>query len=201
MKISIVYDNSARPGFRPNWGFSCLVENGKKVLFDTGADSETLLHNMAQLEIDPETISIVVLSHSHWDHTGGLAGFLEANKNKAQVHYPKDFRKATKICEGVFSTGALGTSMKEQSLLVNTEKGNILITGCAHPGLENIIVKAKEIGEIHGVMGGFHGFSKLEELRGIELIAPCHCTQYQQQIRERYPENYREIKAGDVIEI
>ena len=245
MKLTIVYDNESEPGLKSDWGFSCLIENTKKILFDTGADSEILLYNMKQLKINPEDIDIVVLSHNHWDHTGGIIGFLEANKNKAKVYQPEDFSKPTKISQEVYSTGALGmftplnkttnkignnksiagnnltpldiklsngvkpsTSntyltgfVKEQSLVVNTKKGNIVITGCAHPGLENIIDKAKELGGIYSIVGGFHGFSKLEKLKGIELIAPCHCTQYKQKIKEKYPANYKEIKAGSVIEI
>jgi 7,8-dihydropterin-6-yl-methyl-4-(beta-D-ribofuranosyl)aminobenzene 5'-phosphate synthase len=201
IKLKIVYDNNAEEGFKSGWGFSCLVENQKNVLFDTGADSETLLYNMKQLKIDPRAIDIVVLSHSHGDHTGGLRGFLKANGNKAEVYEPTAFSKPKEISEGIYTTGALGTFNREQSLVVKTEKGNLVITGCAHPGLENIINKAKELGKIYGVIGGFHGFSKLEELEGIELIAPCHCTQYQQEIKGRYPENYREIRAGSIIEI
>jgi len=77
----------------------------------------------------------------------------------------------------------------------------LVITGCAHPGLEKIIEKAGQLGAIYGVVGGFHGFSKLERLQEIELIAPCHCTQHKQEIKQRYPAQFREIKAGSIIEI
>jgi len=43
MKITIIYDNDAEEGFRAGWGFSCLVEGEKNILFDTGADGPTLL--------------------------------------------------------------------------------------------------------------------------------------------------------------
>jgi 7,8-dihydropterin-6-yl-methyl-4-(beta-D-ribofuranosyl)aminobenzene 5'-phosphate synthase len=201
MKLTIVYDNESEPGLKSDWGFSCLIEDAKKILFDTGADSEILLYNMKQLKINPKDIDIVVLSHNHWDHTGGLKGFLEANENRAKIYRPRDFSKPTKISQGAYSTGALGMLIKEQSLIVNTKKGNIVIAGCAHPSLGKIINKAKQLGEIYGIIGGFHGFSKLEKLEGIELIAPCHCTQYKQEIKERYFTNYKEIKAGSIIEI
>jgi len=86
-------------------------------------------------------------------------------------------------------------------LVVKTEKGNLVITGCAHPGLAKIIDKAARLGEIYGVLGGLHGFSKLEKLRSIRLIAPCHCTQYTEQIRQSYPAEFKEIRAGSIIEI
>jgi len=200
MKVTIVYNNEANPGFKSGWGFSCLIEADEKLLFDTGNSGKKLIYNMKELNVVPETIDKVVISHNHWDHTGGLKYFLKAN-NHAQVFHPESFSKSTEICAGIYSTGALGTFIKEQSLVVNTEKGNVVVTGCAHPGLENIIEKSKELGKIYGVVGGFHGFSKTEKLQGIELIAPCHCTQYKQEIKQRYPAQFREVKAGGIIEI
>jgi len=200
MRVIIVYDNEANPGFESGWGFSCLIETQERLLFDTGDSGDKLIYNLGQLKVPPESIAKVVISHNHWDHTGGLKEFLKVN-NDAQVFHPKSFSEPTEICTEIYSTGALGTFIKEQSLVINTEKGNIVVTGCAHPGLENIIERSRELGEIYGVLGGFHEFSKLEKLQGIELIAPCHCTQYKQQIKNEYPDEFVEIKAGSVIEI
>jgi len=200
MKITIVYDNQAKEGLKSGWGFSCLIEARQKILFDTGDSGENLIYNLRQLDIQPESVAAVVISHNHWDHIGGLKEFLKLN-NSAEVFHPKSFSKPTEISPAVHSTGALGTSIKEQSLIINTEKGNVVITGCAHPGLGKIIDKAKQFGEIYGVIGGFHGFSQLEKLQGIKLIAPCHCTEYTKKIRARYPGEFRRIKAGSVIEI
>jgi len=201
MKITIIYDNEAKRDFKAKWGFSCLIENNKKILFDTGADSKILLYNMKQLKINPKTIDIVVLSHNHLDHTGGLAGFTKANENKARVYQPTAFSKPTEITEGIYSTGTLGTFIKEQSLIIKTEKGLVVIVGCSHPGVDKILDTAKNYGKIYSILGGFHGFSKLEKLERIELIAPCHCTQYKQEIKEKYPQQFKEIKVGSIIEI
>ena len=200
MKITIVYDNDANAGLKSGWGFSCLIEAKEKILFDTGDSGKKLIYNMKRLDIVPETIDKVVISHNHWDHTGGLEEFSKLNNN-AKVFHPKSFSKLTEISLRVHSTGALGTSIKEQSLVVNTEKGNLIITGCAHPGLTKIIEKAKQLGEIYAVLGGFHDFSKLEKLQGIKLIAPCHCTQHIQQIRQSYPVGFKEIRAGTILKI
>ena len=200
MKITIVYDNQANEGLKSGWGFSCLIEAKEKILFDTGDKGENLIYNLRQLDIQPESVAAVVISHNHWDHTGGLKEFLKLN-NIAEVFHPKSFSKPTEISPGIHSTGALGRLIKEQSLVVNTKKGNLVITGCAHPGLDKIIDKANQLGKIYGVLGGFHGFSKLEKLRSIKLIAPCHCTQHIQQIRQRYPVEFKEIRAGSFLEI
>jgi 7,8-dihydropterin-6-yl-methyl-4-(beta-D-ribofuranosyl)aminobenzene 5'-phosphate synthase len=200
MKITIVYDNQADEGLKSGWGFSCLIEAKEKILFDTGDSGQNLIYNIRQLNIRPENIAAIVISHNHWDHTGGLKEFLKINSN-AKVIYPKTFSKPTEISPTIYSTGALGGLIKEQSLVVNTEKGNLVITGCAHPGLAKIIEKATQLGEIYGVLGGFHGFSKLEKLQGIKLIAPCHCTRYIAQIIEKYPQQFKQIKAGTVVEI
>jgi len=200
MKITIVYDNKADEGLKSGWGFSCLIEAKEKILFDTGDNGENLIYNLRQLNIQPESVAAVVISHNHWDHTGGLKEFLKLN-NDAKVFRPKSFSKPTEISPGVHSTGALGTFIKEQSLVVNTEKGNIVITGCAHPGLGTILQVAKKLGKVCGVIGGFHGFSHFKQLGGIELIGPCHCTRYSEQIREKYPQQFKKVKAGTVIEI
>jgi len=200
MKITIVYDNQADEGLKSGWGFSCLIEAKEEILFDTGDSGENLIYNLRQLNIQPENIAAVVISHNHWDHTGGLKEFSKLNNN-AKVFRPKSFSEPTEISPEVHSTGALGKLIKEQSLVVNTEKGNLVITGCAHPGLGKIIDKATQLGKIYGVLGGFHGFSKLEKLRAIKLIAPCHCTQHIQQIRQNYPVEFKEIRAGSILDI
>jgi len=213
MKVTIVYDNESRKhGLKADWGFSCLieVENMPPILFDTGAIGSILLHNMRELEIAPEAIGIIVISHAHWDHTGGLQDILRLNKD-AQVYLPKSFmlpisgRKvvvvgdATQIGENVFTTGEL--KGMEQSLAVSTDKGVLVIVGCSHPGVGHIIDAAAEFGEVYGIIGGLHGFSDFERLKGLSLIYPCHCTQYKSEILHMFPEKCVECGAGMVLEL
>ena len=93
MKITIVYDNEVKQsGLIADWGFSCLIEaqDTPKILFDTGASGSILQHNMNHLQIDPTDIGIVVISHHHWDHTGGLQSIIEAG-GEAEFYLPQSF--------------------------------------------------------------------------------------------------------------
>jgi 7,8-dihydropterin-6-yl-methyl-4-(beta-D-ribofuranosyl)aminobenzene 5'-phosphate synthase len=91
MKLTIVYDNEAKHGLKSGWGFSCLIEApGHNILFDTGWDGHLLLDNMRRLSISPEAIDILVLSHQHWDHIGGVPTFLHMNPD-VDVYVPSSF--------------------------------------------------------------------------------------------------------------
>jgi 7,8-dihydropterin-6-yl-methyl-4-(beta-D-ribofuranosyl)aminobenzene 5'-phosphate synthase len=213
MKITIVYDNrTARAGLKKGWGFSALIEaaDTPPLLFDTGNDGASLLYNMEQLGIDPGRIGIIVISHSHGDHTGGLADILEVN-GQARVYLPASmyFRHAdtdvvavsepVNISDSVISTGELRRI--EQSLAVRTAKGIVVVTGCSHPGVGEILNSAARYGRIYGIVGGFHGFSDLRRLNGLSLICPCHCTQHTREIEEMFPEQYVACGAGLTLEI
>jgi len=211
MKVTIIYDNeAAREGLEADWGFSCLVEvYGKKILFDTGADGSILISNMKKLDIDPKVVEEVFISHSHWDHMGGLYDFLRINK--VRVYIPWSCQKPPgalevikvkepiKIYENIFSTGELQNI--EQSLVVKTEKGLMIIVGCSHPGIKNILEAASDFGKPAILIGGLHGFSEFDLVEDLELICPTHCTQFKSEIRSRYPEKYISGGAGKIIEI
>ena len=200
------YDPKLRTGF----GFSCLIKiGGKSILFDTGSESQTLLYNMQQMKIIPEDVEVVVLSHSHWDHTGGLKGFLHANGHKAKVYKPRAFKKPTEIGTNLYSTGTLGRLIKEQALAIKSPRGLIVITGCAHPGVVNIVKKARDIEKtIYLVLGGFHlgdGRAVINEFKalGVQKVAPCHCTGDLAigQFREEYKDNFITNGVGKIIKI
>jgi len=211
MKITIVYDNTAfRKDLKADWGFSALVETKeKKILLDTGANGIILLSNMQKLGIIPKEIGEIFISHSHWDHTGGLSAFLDQN-NEIKVWVPPSFRGVknvrevievetpTKLYEGIYSTGELEGI--EQSLCVETEKGIVIIAGCSHPEMEHILQVASQFGNVYGIIGGLHG-TKPESLKNLNLICSTHCTQYKSEIKSLYPEKYIEGGAGRIIEI
>lgn len=87
MKIQILnlYSNEKESGsiLKNDHGQSFLISIGdEQILFDLGQKSHILLHNMAALQISPDAITQLVLSHGHRDHTGGLPGFLEKRTKK-----------------------------------------------------------------------------------------------------------------------
>ncbi len=222
MKITIIYDNkTCRADLRADWGFACLVEvHEKNILFDTGAKGDILLDNMNILGIEPSSIDDVVISHAHWDHTGGLADFLRENRDvrlfiPSSYSVPSDsareiivVKEPIQICEGVFSTGELQGSEQvtyddeiEQSLVINTDRGQVVITGCSHPGVKEILEVASTYGKIYALIGGLHGFNELKLLEEIPVICATHCTQFKAEIEFVYPDACIEGGVGRIIDI
>jgi len=101
------------------------------------------------------------------------------------------------IEKNVYSSGQLGSRLPEQCLFLKTFDGSLLlIVGCTHPGLENFILKAREIGKIKAIIGGFHGFNKFEYLEGIDFIGACHCTAHIGSIQSMFPDQIKRICVG-----
>ncbi len=211
MKVTIIYDNEVwKEGLRADWGFSCLVEaDNKKILFDTGANGALLLDNMKKLDIDPAKIDDIFISHAHHDHTGGLQDFLKLNSN-VRVFVPASLRargaekvisvsNAITIYENIFSTGEL--KGMEQSMAVKIEKGIVVVAGCSHPGVKNILKAASQFGKPYAIIGGLHGFNEFDLIKDLAFICPTHCTQFKSEIKNLYPEKYVEGGAGKIIEI
>ena len=69
IKMTVLYDNYLfSEGTKPDWGFSCLIEGMEKtILFDTGAKSGILMHNVKQLKVDLKKVELVVISHNLHD--------------------------------------------------------------------------------------------------------------------------------------
>ena len=211
MRITIIYDNEAAvEGLKADWGFACLVEaHGVRMLFDTGASGPVLLDNMKRLKIEPTMIDEVFISHDHWDHTGGLADFLRVRPVRCYVPAscgePEGAREVVKveapieIHGGVYSTGELGGF--EQSLLVDSGTGIVVVAGCSHPGVSSILDAASRCGRPRALLGGLHGFSDFALLADLEIVCPTHCTQHRSEIAELCPDKYIEGGAGRVIEI
>ncbi len=232
LAITIVHDNNpCVNSLKTAWGFSAFVTGPEKtILFDTGSDGTLLLENMVKLQIDPGRVDLVVLSHIHGDHTGGLTGLLK-EKPHVQVCLPGPFppkfktavqgygatvveiRGPQEICKNVSTTGVLGRRIKEQALILRTERGLVVLTGCAHPGIVRIVEEVRHLqeGSILLVIGGFHlewamrgtvrSIIAAFRRHGIRYVAPTHCSgdKARQLFRESYGPGYIEAGAGRTI--
>jgi 7,8-dihydropterin-6-yl-methyl-4-(beta-D-ribofuranosyl)aminobenzene 5'-phosphate synthase len=233
IKVTILYDNYRHdPRLESGWGFAAVLEyDDHAVLFDTGADGPALLANLRTLAIDPHTIEAVVLSHAHGDHTGGLEGLLETGARPTVYllpSFPERFKRRigslTTVVETeadryigdrISTTGELDGGIPEQALIVETSRGLVILTGCAHPGVAHIVARAMALRSqpVHLVLGGFHlRNSGPEQLRaliaefrrlGVERVAPCHCTGDPaiEMFSAEYGKNFIRAGVGLVISV
>ena len=232
ISVTILYDNYVfAEGLRSDWGFSCILKGTEKtILFDTGTKGKLLLENIEKLKVNPKDVELVVISHNHRDHTGGLLSFLSENSD-VTVYLPPSCSDSfiqkvkgtgakvvttdapAEICKGVRLTGPMGTGIIEQSMILNTKEGTVVITGCAHPGIVQIVRKSKAIlpEDIHMVFGGFHlrGTSEVElkqiigEFRtlGVKQVGPTHCTGDRaiQMFKQAYGPQFVQMGVGRTL--
>lgn len=251
MKICIttLSENTASSGrFLAEWGLSILIETDEvNVLLDTGR-SISASYNADALGIDLSRIDKLVLSHGHYDHTGGLRHVLRKMRKRVEIIAHPDIweakyarrhgetteryigipfqrpeletlganfnltAKPVKITDSIMTTGEIPmvTSYEEiepyllvkeadgwqqdklrddQSLIINTEPGLIVILGCAHRGIINTLYHAQQltgVKQIYMVVGGCHlmdaskkrileTIAALKELR-VQRLGVSHCT-------------------------
>jgi 7,8-dihydropterin-6-yl-methyl-4-(beta-D-ribofuranosyl)aminobenzene 5'-phosphate synthase len=252
------------------WGFAALVEaDGRRLLFDAGYRPETVLENARELGIDLSTVTDVVLSHHHGDHTGGLVtlrralaktnpaalsrvhvapgiflsrrcpaaaaagatngscGLMGAEAGGDQEANPTiaikrelealgatfiEHASAAELMPGVWVTGPVPRRYPERnwnpairivtpgglvpdsvpedmSLVIRTDKGLVVVTGCGHAGVVNTVEYAREIAgpsPVYAVVGGLHLFAAKDDalawtadkLRAAGLVdlLGAHCT-------------------------
>lgn len=207
LSVTVVYDNvSLEEGLTADWGFSCVIQGAERtVLFDTGTRGAILLSNMEQLSVGPQDIDAIVISHEHGDHAGGLWEFLEHNRSVMlfiPASFSDDFKERARgygvalvetgeqveLMSGIYVTGEPEGAVKEQSLVMRTADGLVVITGCAHPGIVDILAGVRKTfdDKIELVLGGFHLLNHspqevrtiVQEFRdlGVEKVGACHCT-------------------------
>ena len=81
IRLTVVVDNRAAEGLVAEHGFALHLETPEgNILLDTG-QKDALMPNLAALAIDPGKVSRLVLSHGHYDHTGGVAELLSLNRD------------------------------------------------------------------------------------------------------------------------
>ncbi|MFH1798677.1 MAG: MBL fold metallo-hydrolase [Candidatus Omnitrophota bacterium] len=235
MYVKVLFDKEAKRGLQGGHGFSCLIDN--KILFDTGGGSLSLVENMDRMMVSALDLEAVVISHDHWDHTGGLWEVLKRKpglKVYACSSSSDTFKRCVKelggelvfatgkpaeVAKNIFVTGEMKGTYKddiidEQALVVKGDKGVSIITGCAHPGIVDIVKFIKKefcLDKLYMVFGGFHLEGKEREdiqgimsdlgVMGVQKIGPTHCSgeKARRIFSGVYQDNYIVVKAGHII--
>ncbi len=229
MKITILYDNRCdNEHLQEGWGFSAWIEfEGANILFDTGGDPAAFSSNAEKMQLPYEAITHLLFSHRHSDHIAGSSEIIKKLSQNVSIYVPKTFprrliknKKATvvrsfqEIAPNIYSLILKGGFwLYEQALVLKTPKGLGIITGCAHPGIVEIIKAAKAHlhDDIYFVLGGFHLlFTPAEKSAGVvkefqdlnvQKVAPCHCSgdHLIRQFKTAYGDDFLKVGTGTVL--
>lgn len=258
--IALTENTAAREDLTAEHGLSLYIEAcGKRILFDAG-QSEACIDNAAALGVDLREVDLAILSHGHYDHSGGLKRFLELNNHAplylnqrafsdcwhGEDHYigidpalkENDRIVLTgdeyPICEGLtlltcnaqprlYPLSGKGLTIRsadgsflqdeflhEHYLLIEENGKRLLISGCSHKGILNIMQWLKP----NVLVGGFH-FMKLDPVADRDQLKSsadallahdaiyhtCHCTGKEQfdALREWMGDRLHYLRAGDCL--
>ncbi|HET9316261.1 MAG TPA: MBL fold metallo-hydrolase [Vicinamibacteria bacterium] len=262
VKVTVLSTMLADLGNVGEWGFAAVVEvDGYRLLFDTGAREDTVLRNAEALKVDLSSVTDVLLSHNHPDHTGGLLKLRETLRAKnpaalSRAHVASgiflsrrapgrgdseanrmlatrpayealggrivEHDKAEAVAPGVWLTGPVtrrhagernhpqGVSIvtpqgvvedtvpEDMSLVIDGKDGLVVLTGCGHAGIGNILSQAREMvpgATVKAVLGGLHVYNAEEKTlawtaeqmkqAGVRHLMGAHCTGIESLFRLR----------------
>jgi 7,8-dihydropterin-6-yl-methyl-4-(beta-D-ribofuranosyl)aminobenzene 5'-phosphate synthase len=247
IRVTVIVENAVKdPKLLAEHGLAYWIEyQGHRLLFDTG-QGKVLAGNAYQLGIPIHESDAIILSHGHYDHTGGVSEILNmplqidvyahpaafapksirnADGTSREISMPFASQKAiktfatrsiavesaTEIYDGFFLTGPVprrtdfedtGGSffldndctkpdplIDDQSVFFETMEGIVVLLGCAHSGVVNILQFIDELTHgkpIRAVIGGMHLLNAsarriaatIDEFKRLKVqsLAPCHCT-------------------------
>lgn len=273
LEVYVLAENHASGMYWSQHGISFLLRvrtsgGVQELLFDTGNSWEPVEHNLKLIGESLSELSVVVLSHRHYDHTGGLKGLLKhLNRKIIVLAHPDLFRPnfvlpmreigipyrreeleelgakflltrdPVEVVSGVMTTGEVprvseveremtietytidsngrlvkDPMMDDNSLIVRMDGGSVVLTGCSHAGIVNIVRRAMDLaGPIRTVIGGFHliGASEdrikgtVEALRelGIKEVVTGHCTGLAAEcaLKREFGDRFEQLAVGKVF--
>jgi len=273
LSLTILAENRVtNPKLLAEQGFAVFVnsEHGN-ILFDTG-QTDAFIKNAKQLKIDLNSVEKIVLSHGHYDHTGGLPYFLKTIKPAEVICHPALLNKKFKVysetnldignpwdksemielgaqfifkshpfevLKDVYVSGeiprhstyeTINETYKFKSkesfihdeihddmcLVLNTEKGIVVLLGCGHAGIINSVKHAMRImnsNKIYAIIGGMHlSHSTADKINQIihnleilnpDFIIPLHCTGFQaiNQMFNKFKDRVLLFNVGDVFKL
>jgi 7,8-dihydropterin-6-yl-methyl-4-(beta-D-ribofuranosyl)aminobenzene 5'-phosphate synthase len=247
LKVTTLIENTQGEhlGLKTEHGISFYIEkDGKCILFDCG-QSDAYIYNASQLNIDLEKLDYVVLSHGHYDHSGGFLflteltstfelimgqGFFDEKygyRNNSYEYLGNNFREddlknkninyhftthtSTEIADGVYIVTKFSRNNDDEIvnprfrilqnkkfipdpfndevlIAIDTPKGMVVILGCSHPGVRNMLNTVSDLfnKRIYAVLGGTHlveahgsSFENSISYLGnddIKILGVSHCT-------------------------
>lgn len=270
VRITVLVDNkTSRADLDAEHGLAIWIEyREKRILFDTG-QSDAVIKNAKQLGVDLADTDAIVISHGHYDHTGGLKAVLDfAPKAKIYLHTAAIETKFSRKTSGAKSIGMSDSAKKaikgrnviwtatpaqlfpgmavtgqvprinnfedvggaffldencqradevldDQTLFIESSRGLIIVLGCAHAGVVNIMNYVAELtsqSHIYAIIGGTHLLNASSERIGrtieavkrykAQRIGLAHCTGSEAvaKFRDIFKERCFECAAGKHFE-
>jgi Metal-dependent hydrolases of the beta-lactamase superfamily II len=233
MKIVVLSDDKTkRNNLLTKHSFSLYIERcGEAILFDLGVDSTVLEHNSSVLDVSIDIVDYVVISHEHTPHYGGFK-YLSSQAPYMDVYIPFttseslgrilklhglkpiEVIKWTKLSNGVYVSKPYYGPPYEHFLVLNTEDGLIVVSGCLHPGI-NALVDVSRFFEkrIKGIIGGLHLYKSPEDITKDfivklvdkvkpDFLIPLHCSGHRViDLMKKTSVKVIELGAGDSITV
>ncbi len=273
LEIYVLAEDHASGLFWAQHGISFLLSveiNGLKheLLFDVGNSWEPIKHNLRLLKKDIGGVEALVISHRHYDHTGGLKGLLSEIERPLPIIAHPDVLKPNftlplrdiglpisageinslggkllltrdpiEVLPGVLTTGEIprvteleremtietytidesgrlvrDLMMDDLSLVIRMEGGSIVITGCSHAGVINIVRRARQlVGPVRAVVGGFHlikapesrirGTAEALKDLGVQEVITGHCTGLAGEciLKKEFGESFKQLATGSIL--